>query len=131
MPFWALLVLHYGSTWGLHFSLTATPKFLSEVTFFLNMGESLKKMNAILLQVLGFNLTKAGFLSSAPHLARILLGFVFGTLGDVVRRRQLLSVTNIRKTFCIFCKRIKFDVPLLNLLASLLILQHIYCLECV
>lgn len=82
MPFWALLVLHYGSTWGLHFSLTATPKFLSEV--------------------LGFNLTKAGFLSSAPHLARILLGFVFGTLGDVVRRRQLLSVTNIRKTFCIF-----------------------------
>lgn len=81
-PFWALLLLHYGNTWGYHFSLTATPKFLSEV--------------------LGFDVSKTGFLSSVPHLARIILGFLFGSTSDIIRRRKLLSVTMIRKTFCIF-----------------------------
>lgn len=32
LPFWSLLLLHYGSMWGLFFLITATPKFLSEVS---------------------------------------------------------------------------------------------------
>ncbi|KAI8038522.1 hypothetical protein M5D96_008422 [Drosophila gunungcola] len=62
LPFWSLMMLHYGSMWGLFFLITATPKFLSEV--------------------LGFNLSSAGFLSSLPHVARLLCAFGFGAVAD-------------------------------------------------
>lgn len=32
LPYWALLVLHYGNMWGLFFLLTAAPKFMAEVS---------------------------------------------------------------------------------------------------
>lgn len=82
--FYALLVLHFGSTWGLFFLITAAPKFMSEV--------------------LMFKLTEAGILSSLPYLARLIFGFVFGSIGDRLRHKNLLSVTTIRKMFCVFCK---------------------------
>lgn len=82
--FYALLVLHFGSTWGLFFLITAAPKFMSEV--------------------LKFNLTEAGVLSSLPYLFRLIFGFVFGSIGDRIRHKNVLSVTTIRKMFCVFCK---------------------------
>lgn len=82
--FYALVVLHFGSTWGLFFLITAAPKFMSEV--------------------LKFKLTEAGILSSLPYLFRLIFGFVFGSIGDRIREKNLLSVTATRKTFCIFCK---------------------------
>lgn len=85
--FYALLVLHFGNVWGLFFLITAAPKFMSEV--------------------LKFNLTQAGILSSLPYLARLIFGFFFGSIGDFIRGKNLLSVTAIRKTFCLFCKRFK------------------------
>ncbi|XP_075165435.1 sialin [Haematobia irritans] len=81
LPFWSLLLLHYGSMWGLFFLITATPKFLSEV--------------------LGFNLSSAGFLSSLPHLARLICAFGFGSLADLIRRKNWLNVTKMRKVFCL------------------------------
>ncbi|XP_017072608.1 sialin [Drosophila eugracilis] len=81
LPFWSLMMLHYGSMWGLFFLITATPKFLSEV--------------------LGFNLSSAGFLSSLPHVARLLCAFGFGAVADWIRRRGWLSVTRMRKAFCL------------------------------
>ncbi|XP_037825663.1 sialin [Lucilia sericata] len=81
LPFWSLMLLHYGSMWGLFFLITATPKFLSEV--------------------LGFNLASAGFLSSLPHLARLLCAFGFGAVADLIRRKDWLSVTKMRKVFCL------------------------------
>ncbi|XP_073813936.1 sialin [Musca autumnalis] len=81
LPFWSLLLLHYGSMWGLFFLITATPKFLSEV--------------------LGFNLSSAGFLSSLPHLARLICAFGFGALADMIRKKNWLSVTKMRKCFCL------------------------------
>lgn len=81
LPFWSLMFLHYGSMWGLFFLITATPKFLSEV--------------------LGFNLASAGFLSSLPHVARLLCAFGFGAVADLVRRKNWLSVTKMRKVFCL------------------------------
>lgn len=83
--FYALLVLHFGNVWGLFFLITAAPKFMSEV--------------------LKFNLTQAGILSSLPYLARLIFGFFFGSIGDCIRGKNLLSVTAIRKTFCLFCKQ--------------------------
>lgn len=84
LPFWSLMVLHYGNLWGLYFLITAAPKFMNEI--------------------LGFNLAKAGILSALPYLARAILGFAFGSIGDVIRKKELMSVTMIRKLFCVFCK---------------------------
>lgn len=84
VPFLALMVLHYGSLWGLYFLQTAAPMFMTEA--------------------LNFNLSKAGILSSLPHLARLLAGFGFGAIGDFIRRKNLINVTTTRKSFCIFCK---------------------------
>ncbi|XP_055372642.1 sialin [Condylostylus longicornis] len=82
LPFIALLLLHYGNMWGLTFLITAAPKFLSEV--------------------LKFQLAKAGFLSSLPHLARLLLAFGFGAVADLIRRKSWLQTTKLRKSFCLF-----------------------------
>lgn len=82
VPFLALMVLHYGSLWGLYFLQTAAPMFLTEA--------------------LEFNLSKAGILSSLPHLARLLAGFGFGAIGDVIRQKNLISVTATRKSFTLF-----------------------------
>lgn len=84
IPFLALMVLHYGSLWGLYFLQTAAPMFMTEA--------------------LNFNLSKAGYLSALPHLARLLAGFGFGAIGDFMRKRNFLQVTATRKWFCIFCK---------------------------
>ncbi|XP_017867579.1 PREDICTED: sialin [Drosophila arizonae] len=81
MPFWALTLLHYGSMWGLFFLITATPKFLSEV--------------------LGFNLSSAGFLSSLPHIARLLAAFAFGSVADWIRNKGWWTLTFTRKLFCV------------------------------
>lgn len=84
MPFWSLLLLHYGNLWGLYFLLSAAPKYMSEV--------------------LKFNLSKTGILSALPYLARMLFGFVFGAAGDALLKRNILSKTMIRKSFCLFCE---------------------------
>lgn len=31
IPFWALLILHYGNMWGFYFLLTGAPRFMNEV----------------------------------------------------------------------------------------------------
>ncbi|KAB0792864.1 hypothetical protein PPYR_14823 [Photinus pyralis] len=79
IPFWALAILHFGNLWGLYLLLTAGPKYMSEV--------------------LGFNLGHSGLLAALPYLARAISGFVFGFVGDVLRKHQCLSVTTIRKLF--------------------------------
>lgn len=79
IPFWALACLHFGNLWGLYLLLTAGPKFMSEV--------------------LGFNLAHSGVLAALPYLARMLLGFFFGFVGDLIRRRNWMTVTMIRKSF--------------------------------
>lgn len=79
LPFYGLLILHYGNMWGLFFLLTAAPKFMNEV--------------------LGFQLTEAGFLASLPYLFRLIMAFVFGAIGDVILRKKVMSTTAIRKTF--------------------------------
>lgn len=84
LPFWSLLLLHYGNLWGLFFLLSAAPKYMSEV--------------------LKFNLSKTGLLAALPYLARMVFGFGFGALGDALLKRDILSKTMIRKSFCLFCK---------------------------
>lgn len=83
IPFIALIILHYGNLWGLFFLLTIAPDFMNKA--------------------LGFDMKNSGLYSSLPHLARFLMGFVFGWIGDCLRRRST-NPTFIRKSFCIFCE---------------------------
>lgn len=89
LPFYALVFLHFGGTFGLFFLLTAAPKFMSEV--------------------LKFKLTEAGILSSLPYLARLIAGYIFGSIGDTLRHKKILGTTAIRKSFCIFCKLFELE----------------------
>lgn len=84
IPFLALLVLHYGNLWGLYFLITAAPKFMNTV--------------------LGFNLAHSGILAALPYLARMTCGFIFGSIGDVIRKKDIWALTTIRKLFTIPCK---------------------------
>jgi ACS family sodium-dependent inorganic phosphate cotransporter len=84
IPFIALLILHYGSLWGLFFLMNAAPMFM--------------------VQALNFNLSKAGFVAALPPLARLIAGFIFGSIGDLIRSKKIFSVTTVRKSFCLFCK---------------------------
>lgn len=38
VPFWALLILHYGNLWGNLFLVTGAPKYMNEVSTFLNFN---------------------------------------------------------------------------------------------
>lgn len=84
IPFWALAILHFGNLWGLYFLMTAGPKYVSEI--------------------LGFNLKSSGFLAALPYLARMLFGFGFGWIGDVIRTKKWMTVTFTRKFFVLFCE---------------------------
>lgn len=84
IPFLALLILHYGNLWGLYFLITAAPKFMNTV--------------------LGFNLAHSGILAALPYLARMTCGFIFGSIGDAIRHKNVFPLTIIRKVFTIPCK---------------------------
>lgn len=88
LPFLALLILHYGSVWGLYFFLNAIPIFMFEV--------------------LNFQLSKTGFFSVLPSLMRIIMGFLFGAFGDIIAHHKLMKVVTIRKSFCLCCKIFPF-----------------------
>ncbi|KAG5867254.1 hypothetical protein JTB14_019027 [Gonioctena quinquepunctata] len=82
IPFWALIILHFGNLWGLFFLMTAGPNFLSSV--------------------LGFTLGHTGILAALPYLARLLFGFFFGQVGDLIVRKSWMNKTMIRKSFILF-----------------------------
>ncbi|CAH0564458.1 unnamed protein product [Brassicogethes aeneus] len=79
IPFLALVVLHFGNLWGLFFLMTAGPTFMSSV--------------------LGFDLGHTGILAALPYLARLIFGFIFGSIGDFIRKHQWMSTTMTRKSF--------------------------------
>lgn len=84
LPVFALMILHFGSVWGLFFLQTAAPKFLTEA--------------------LHFDLSSTGYLSSLPLIARLIFGFTFGFVGDYIMKSDFMSITLIRKSFCLLCE---------------------------
>lgn len=84
IPFWALILLHYGHIWGMYFLLTAAPKFMNEV--------------------LGYDVSASGFLASVPYLVRLFTGIMFGAIGDYLNTKQWISQNLIRKGFCLLCE---------------------------
>lgn len=85
LGFWMLAICHFGNLWGLYLQITGVPKFMAEVV--------------------GFNLRDAGFLAAVPHLTRLFFGMGFGTLGDFLKKKEILSTKAIRKLF-VLCSHI-------------------------
>jgi MFS transporter, ACS family, solute carrier family 17 (sodium-dependent inorganic phosphate cotransporter), other len=112
IPFYALMILQYGNVWGLYSLQTAAPKFMTEA--------------------LNFNLSHAGYLSSLPLLARLLCGFAFGFIGDYIAKRNFMSTTTTRKTFCLVCKyKVNVNLTHLKVLKQgfSFLFQHTFFLE--
>lgn len=84
IPALSLILLQYGNLWGFLFLVTGAPKFMNEI--------------------LGFSLAKAGFLASLPYICRWLGGIVFALLMDHLRQKQFMTLMNLRRLFCVFCK---------------------------
>jgi MFS family permease len=84
IPFWALCTAQFGNLWGLNLILTYAPKFMAET--------------------LGFNIKASAGLAALPYLARLICSQIFGIIGDRMRKKNVMSVTKIRKFFIIFCK---------------------------
>ncbi|KAJ3647201.1 hypothetical protein Zmor_024731 [Zophobas morio] len=82
IPFWAVCAAQFGNLWGLNLILTYTPKYLSET--------------------IGFNLKESAGLASLPYLARMTASGMFGILGDWMLKKEIMSVTRLRKFFIIF-----------------------------
>lgn len=83
-PFWAFVLLSFGGDWFWLFLMTGVPKYMN--------------------QVLGFTIDRTSQLASIQYVANILGSILFGPLGDYLRRRQIMSVIGIRKSFVVFCE---------------------------
>ncbi|XP_063701161.1 vesicular glutamate transporter 1-like [Culicoides brevitarsis] len=76
---WAIIFAHFSENWGYYTLLTQLPTFLNDV--------------------IGFDLTKAGFTSSLPYLTMGVLLAPTGYLADLLITKNILSVTNVRRIF--------------------------------
>ncbi|KOB66365.1 Sodium-dependent phosphate transporter, partial [Operophtera brumata] len=85
-PFLAMVVLHYGSNWGLYFMMTAAPKFVSSALGFdlTSTGTlaSLPKFFCLFSHVVpGLLLIALGYTGCAPILSIALISFSMGSNG--------------------------------------------------
>lgn len=55
-------------------------------------------------KALGFQLTKGGTAAALPWAGRMLFGFFFCWAGDNIKKKQLMSITKLRKCATIFCR---------------------------
>ncbi|CAL7944173.1 unnamed protein product [Xylocopa violacea] len=82
VPFIVLLWAHLANMWGIYFIATNGPKYT--------------------LEVLGFNMKSGGVITGLPYIARLGAGVLFAAAGDYVRRKNLLTLSWIRKIFMLF-----------------------------
>ncbi|XP_044009620.1 putative inorganic phosphate cotransporter [Aphidius gifuensis] len=82
IPFISLILCHFGNLFLL---------------FFYQNGMMLYQTKA-----LGFKLTKGGFVAGLPWASRVIFAFVFGWIGDTIKRKKLMSITTLRKGATIF-----------------------------
>lgn len=82
VPFLSLVCCHFGNMFLLFFYQNSMMLYLTKA--------------------LGFQLTKGGAAASVPWAGRLLFGFFFSWAGDVIKRKQLTSLTMLRKGATIF-----------------------------
>lgn len=82
VPFNSLIICHFGNLFLLFFYQNSLMLYLTKA--------------------LGFQLTKGGAAAGAPWGARMLFGFFFSWAGDTIKRKQIISVTLLRKSATMF-----------------------------
>ncbi|GFW18864.1 vesicular glutamate transporter 2 [Trichonephila clavipes] len=79
MPVYAIIVANFCRSWTFYMLLISQPMYLK--------------------QVFKFNIEKSGVLGALPHLLMTMVVPVGGHLADMLRRRQILTTTAVRKIF--------------------------------
>lgn len=79
LPVWAIIVANFARSWTFYLLLITQPKYFSEVF----------KMN----------LSEGTFLAALPHLVMTIIVPFGGQLADYLRRKEIMSTTNVRKLF--------------------------------
>ncbi|OQV14447.1 Sialin [Hypsibius exemplaris] len=79
LPVWAIAVGHFGNNWGFYTLLTNLPTYFSKV--------------------LHFSLKENGMLSAMPYLALAVLMPISAYIADYLRRKRILSTTQVRRSF--------------------------------
>ncbi|XP_070516339.1 sialin isoform X1 [Cardiocondyla obscurior] len=82
IPFISLIICHFGNLFLLFFYQNSLMLYLT--------------------RALGFKLTRGGAAAGAPWGARMLFGFFFSWAGDTIKKRQIISITLLRKLATIF-----------------------------
>ncbi|CAG9817211.1 unnamed protein product [Phaedon cochleariae] len=77
MPVWAIIVANFVENWGFYTTLTQVPTFMK--------------------YVLHFDMNSVGFVSSLPYLACSITVQLAGQLADFLRRRKIMTTTEVRK----------------------------------
>jgi len=79
MPVWAIIVANFARSWTFYLLLITQPKYFKEVF----------KMD----------LTEGSTMAAIPHLVMTIIVPFGGQLADFLRRKEILSTTNVRKVF--------------------------------
>jgi ACS family sodium-dependent inorganic phosphate cotransporter-like MFS transporter 6/7/8 len=79
MPVWAIIVANFARSWTFYLLLITQPKYFKEV-FDMNVAEG-------------------STLAALPHLIMTIIVPLGGQLADFLRRKEILSTTNVRKVF--------------------------------
>ena len=77
MPVWAIIVANFARSWTFYLLLITQPKYFKEVY--------------------GMNVAEGSTLAALPHLTIIVP--LVGQLADYLRRKEIMSTTNVRKLF--------------------------------
>ena len=79
MPVWAIIVANFARSWTFYLLLITQPKYFKDI-FHMNLSEG-------------------STLAALPHLVMTLIVPFGGQLADFLRRKEILSTTNVRKVF--------------------------------
>ena len=79
MPVWAIIVANFARSWTFYLLLITQPKYFKEV--------------------FGMDLTEGSTLAALPHLVMTVIVPFGGQLADYLRKKEILSTTNVRKLF--------------------------------
>lgn len=78
-PVYAIAITHFAYNYGYYTLLTQLPMYMRDI--------------------LKFDLTKSGFLSSVPYVVQTLLVYISGYFADWLLTKNLLTTTQVRKYF--------------------------------
>lgn len=79
LPVWAIIVANFARSWTFYLLLITQPKYFGEV--------------------FEMDLTKGSTLAALPHLVMTIIVPFGGQLADYLRRKEIMTTTNVRKLF--------------------------------